>query len=83
MLLISPSVSQALDVIGEMQVFSLSEEQLRDSDVIRKWFSGRLRVFLSSASGAFLHCLSSKNLSCFSYQHVYVKFNCYNIRTWR
>ncbi|XP_064817272.1 uncharacterized protein LOC135534059 [Oncorhynchus masou masou] len=69
---IGPAVSQVLDVIGEIRVNRLTEDQLRDSDVIRKWFSGRLRVFLPSASGGFLHCLSTKNLSCDSYQAVFV-----------
>ncbi|XP_045566777.1 uncharacterized protein isoform X4 [Salmo salar] len=71
---IGPAVSQALDVIGEIRVNRLTEDQLRDSDVIRKWFSGRLRLFLPSASGGFLHCLSTKNLSCDSYQAVVKEF---------
>ncbi|XP_064817271.1 uncharacterized protein LOC135534057 [Oncorhynchus masou masou] len=71
---IGPAVSQVLDVIGEIRVNRLTEDQLRDSDVIRKWFSGRLRVFLPSASGGFLHCLSTKNLSCDSYQVVVTEF---------
>ncbi|XP_036798448.1 uncharacterized protein LOC110489381 [Oncorhynchus mykiss] len=72
---IGPAVSQALDVIGEIRVNRLTEDQLRDSDVIRKWFSGRLRVFLPSASGVFLHCLSTKNLSCDSYQQILREFS--------
>ncbi|XP_045069119.1 uncharacterized protein LOC121563399 [Coregonus clupeaformis] len=71
---IGPAVSQALDVIGEIRVNRLTEDQLRDSDVVRKWFSGRLRAFLPSASGGFLHCLSTKNLSCDSYQAVVKEF---------
>ncbi|XP_067115078.1 uncharacterized protein mslnb [Osmerus mordax] len=73
--LIGPSVSKALDVIGEMRVSLLSEDQLRDSDVIMRWFSGRLRLFLPSASGGFLHCLSSRNLSCSSYQHILMELS--------
>ncbi|XP_045069142.1 uncharacterized protein mslnb [Coregonus clupeaformis] len=69
---IGPAVSQALDVIGEIRVNRLTDDQLRDSVVIRKWFSGRLRAFLPSASGGFLHCLSTKNLSCDTYQQMYV-----------
>ncbi|XP_031676065.1 uncharacterized protein LOC116371362, partial [Oncorhynchus kisutch] len=72
---IGPAVSQALDVIGEIRVNRLTEDQLRDSDVIRKWFSGRLRVFLPSASAVFLHCLSTKNLSCDSYQQILREFS--------
>ncbi|XP_070965378.1 uncharacterized protein [Oncorhynchus clarkii lewisi] len=71
---IGPALSQVLDVIGEIRVNRLTEDQLRDSDVIRKLFSGRLRVFLPSASGGFLHCLSTKNLSCDSYQAVVKEF---------
>ncbi|XP_031666949.1 uncharacterized protein LOC109885747 [Oncorhynchus kisutch] len=72
---IGPAVSQALDVIGEIRVNRLTEDQLRDSFVIRKWFSGRLRVFLPSASGVFLHCLSTKNLSCDTYQQILREFS--------
>ncbi|XP_029595979.1 uncharacterized protein mslnb isoform X4 [Salmo trutta] len=72
---IGPAVSQALDVIGEIRVNRLTEDQLRDSDVIRKWFSGRLRLFLPSASGGFLHCLSTKNLSCDTYQQILREFS--------
>ncbi|KAM9493001.1 uncharacterized protein ACWYII_004701 [Salvelinus alpinus] len=73
--LIGPAVSQVLDVIGEIRVNRLTEDQLRDSDVIRKWFSGRLRLFLPSASGGFLHCLSTKNLSCDTYQQILREFS--------
>ncbi|XP_045548003.1 uncharacterized protein [Salmo salar] len=72
---IGPAVSQALDVIGEIRVNRLTDDQLRDSDVIRKWFSGRLRLFLPSASGGFLHCLSTKNLSCDTYQQILREFS--------
>ncbi|XP_045566786.1 uncharacterized protein isoform X6 [Salmo salar] len=72
---IGPAVSQVLDVIGEIRVNRLTEDQLRDSDVIRKWFSGRLRLFLPSASGGFLHCLSTKNLSCDTYQQILREFS--------
>ncbi|XP_029594653.1 uncharacterized protein LOC115177814 isoform X2 [Salmo trutta] len=72
---IVPAASQALDVIGEIRVNRLTDDQLRDSDVIRKWFSGRLRLFLPSASGGFLHCLSTKNLSCDTYQQILREFS--------
>ncbi|XP_034149917.1 uncharacterized protein mslnb isoform X4 [Esox lucius] len=72
--LIGPAVSQALDVIGQIRVNRLTEDQLRNSDVIRTWFSGRLSVFLPSASAGFLHCLGTRNLSCDSYQAVVTGF---------
>ncbi|KAE8300477.1 Mesothelin Pre-pro-megakaryocyte-potentiating factor [Larimichthys crocea] len=70
MSMVGPSATEILDVIGEMRVFMLTDEQLMNSSVIRKWFSSRLRRFLPSASGRFLHCLSSRNLSCHSYQQI-------------
>ncbi|XP_027138442.1 uncharacterized protein LOC104926860 [Larimichthys crocea] len=70
MSMVGPSATEILDVTGEMRVFMLTDEQLMNSSVIRKWFSSRLRRFLPSASGRFLHCLSSRNLSCHSYQQI-------------
>ncbi|XP_067354741.1 uncharacterized protein [Channa argus] len=68
--MIGPSAPEVLDVIGEMRLLLLTREQLMDSNVIRQWFSGRLSRFLPSASGSFLSCLSSRNLSCQTYQQV-------------
>ncbi|XP_034747407.1 uncharacterized protein LOC117956442 [Etheostoma cragini] len=70
MAMVGPSASQILDVIGEMRVSVLTDEQLMNSSVIAKWFSGRLSKFLPPESGSFLHCLSSRNLSCSSYQQI-------------
>ncbi|KAA8595275.1 hypothetical protein FQN60_012410, partial [Etheostoma spectabile] len=70
MAIVGPSASQILDVIGEMRVSVLTDEQLMNSSVIAKWFSGRLSKFLPPESGSFLHCLSSRNLSCSSYQQI-------------
>ncbi|TKS68567.1 Mesothelin-like protein [Collichthys lucidus] len=70
MSMVGPSAPEILDVIGEMRVFMLTDEQLMNSSVIGKWFFSRLRRFLPSASGRFLHCLSSRNLSCHSYQQI-------------
>ncbi|XP_078131792.1 uncharacterized protein LOC144534036 isoform X1 [Sander vitreus] len=67
---VGPSASQILDVIGEMRVSVLTDEQLMNSSVIAKWFSGRLSKFLPPESGSFLHCMSSRNLSCASYQQI-------------
>lgn len=68
--MVGPSASVVLDVIGELRVLMLTDEQLMNSSVIRKWFSGRLSVFLPFASGRFLNCLSRRNLSCHSYQQM-------------
>ncbi|TKS68552.1 Mesothelin-like protein [Collichthys lucidus] len=70
MSMVGPSAPEILDVIGEMRVFMLTDEQLMNSSVIGKWFFSRLQRFLPSASGRFLHCLSSRNLSCHSYQQI-------------
>ena len=70
MVAIGPSAAEVLDVIGELRVGLLSDEQLRDADLMRFWFSGRLRGFLASASGRFINCLVDRNLSCQSYQQM-------------
>ncbi|KAL2086518.1 hypothetical protein ACEWY4_017577 [Coilia grayii] len=70
-----PSVPVVLDVIREVQLDRFLPEELQDSDFLSEWFIGRLRPFLSSASPGFLSCISSKNLSCGSYQHVLQAFS--------
>lgn len=65
---VGPSVSEILDVVGEIRMALLSDEQLMNGSVVRMWFFNRLRLFLPSASGRFLSCLSRRNLSCHSYQ---------------
>ncbi|XP_076003783.1 uncharacterized protein LOC142996666 isoform X2 [Genypterus blacodes] len=67
---VSQSASEILDVIGEIKVSMLSDEQLRNSSIIRKWFSHRLRGFLPFASARLLRCLSNRNLSCQSFQII-------------
>ncbi|KAF1394729.1 hypothetical protein PFLUV_G00004170 [Perca fluviatilis] len=57
---VGPSASQILDVIWEMRVSLLTDEQLMNSSVIAKWFSGRLRKFLPPESGSFLRCLAAE-----------------------
>ncbi|XP_029982549.1 uncharacterized protein mslnb [Sphaeramia orbicularis] len=71
----SPSASQILDVIGEIRVSTMTDEQLRNSSVIRLWFSSRLRAFLPAASEMFLHCLIRRNMSCHSYQQILQVFS--------
>ncbi|XP_034413383.1 uncharacterized protein LOC117747873 isoform X2 [Cyclopterus lumpus] len=69
-----PSASAVLDVIGEIRVTLLTDEQLTNSSVIELWFSDRLGAFLTFPSGGFLLCLSSRNLSCQSYQQILQEF---------
>ncbi|KAG5278329.1 hypothetical protein AALO_G00097760 [Alosa alosa] len=71
----SPSVPVVLDVIREVQLDRFRPEELQDGNFMSEWFMGRLRPFLSSASLGFLSCISSKNLSCSSYQRVLQAFS--------
>ncbi|KAF3852602.1 hypothetical protein F7725_005957 [Dissostichus mawsoni] len=68
--MVGPSASEVLDVLGEIRVSLLTDEELMNSSVIRKWFSQRLSAFLPFTSGRFLHCLTNRNLSCHSYQQM-------------
>lgn len=70
MTMIGSSASEVLDVIGEIRLSMLTDEQLNNESIIRKWFSGRLRGFLLFASGRFLRCLTNRNISCHSYQQI-------------
>ncbi|PWA32548.1 hypothetical protein CCH79_00015043, partial [Gambusia affinis] len=65
-----PSAEAILDVIQEMRLSVLTDGELMNSSVIHVWFTERLSVFLPSASGRFLLCLTSRNLSCPSYQQI-------------
>ncbi|XP_076135689.1 uncharacterized protein LOC143118533 [Alosa pseudoharengus] len=69
-----PSVPLVLDVIREMRIDLLDEAELQDVGVVSAWFGQRLRPFLPSASSIFLHCVSSRKLSCATYQHVLEQF---------
>ncbi|XP_029355460.1 uncharacterized protein mslnb [Echeneis naucrates] len=73
--MLGPSAKEVLDVIGEIRVSLLTDEQLMDRSEIRRWFAERLRAFLPSASGRFLHCLTRRNLSCPSYQQILQVFS--------
>ncbi|XP_027874229.1 uncharacterized protein mslnb isoform X6 [Xiphophorus couchianus] len=65
-----PSAEEILDVIEEIRLSALTDGELTDSGVIHLWFTERLSVFLPFASGRFLLCLTSRNLSCPSYQQI-------------
>ncbi|XP_026214815.1 uncharacterized protein LOC113161444 [Anabas testudineus] len=75
MSMVGSSVTEVLDVISEMRLSVLKDEQLTNSSVIDEWFSSRLSRFLPFASGGFLTCLSHRNLSCQSYQHILQVFS--------
>uniref|UniRef100_A0A096LUR8 Uncharacterized protein n=1 Tax=Poecilia formosa TaxID=48698 RepID=A0A096LUR8_POEFO len=65
-----PSAEAILDVIEEIRLSALTDGELTNSSVIHLWFAERLSSFLPFASGRFLLCLTSKNLSCPSYQQI-------------
>ncbi|XP_014907129.1 uncharacterized protein mslnb isoform X9 [Poecilia latipinna] len=65
-----PSAEAILDVIEEIRLSALTDGELTNSSVIHLWFAERLSGFLPFASGRFLLCLTSKNLSCPSYQQI-------------
>ncbi|XP_038142793.1 uncharacterized protein mslnb isoform X4 [Cyprinodon tularosa] len=65
-----PSAEAILDVVVEIRLSSLTDQDLMNSSVIRLWFIERLGSFLPSASGRFLLCLTSRNLSCVSYHQL-------------
>ncbi|XP_042559359.1 uncharacterized protein LOC116219042 [Clupea harengus] len=70
-----PSVSLVLDVLGEIRLDRLDPESWSDIDFISMVFGDSLRPFLPSASGSLLHCVSSKNLTCRTYQHIVQEFS--------
>ncbi|XP_068178769.1 uncharacterized protein [Antennarius striatus] len=65
-----PSAREVLSVVGKLRVIPLTDEELRNSSVITKWFSVRLSRLLPSASGKFLRCVARRNISCSSYQQI-------------
>ncbi|KAJ8246486.1 hypothetical protein GJAV_G00268350 [Gymnothorax javanicus] len=71
----SPSTSHFLEVLGEIRIDRFSDVQVADVDFISTWFQGYLRPFLSSVSGEFLHCLTTKSFSCETYQQVVMEFS--------
>ena len=65
-----PSSSYALEALGELRIANFSQAQLQNNTFVSKWFHTKIRPFLASPSKNFLFCLSSKNLSCHTYQTV-------------
>ncbi|XP_076135694.1 uncharacterized protein LOC143118544 [Alosa pseudoharengus] len=68
--IMGPSVTDVLDVLGELRLESLSYMQWQDIDFISSLFGDSLRPFLPFASGDLLQCVSSKNLTCETYQYI-------------
>ncbi|XP_048870296.1 uncharacterized protein LOC125742383 [Brienomyrus brachyistius] len=66
----SLSISNVLDVIGEITIDKFNSTSLRNVDVINQWFQRKLHSFLPSVSKEFLSCLSTKNFSCETFQAV-------------
>ncbi|KTF81451.1 hypothetical protein cypCar_00046207, partial [Cyprinus carpio] len=50
-------------------------DRLTDESTAALWLDEHLRAFLPSASGTFLQCLRSQNLSCQSFQRVVGAFD--------
>ncbi|XP_034044638.1 uncharacterized protein LOC117526697 [Thalassophryne amazonica] len=62
------AVSLVLDAVREIRLDAST--LYNDSDFIQLWFNRRLRPFLPAMSTDFLSCLSTKNLSCSTYQDI-------------
>ena len=69
-----PSVTPVLDVLGELRLDLISDMLWKDISFISALFGDGLRPFLASASGSLLQCVSGKNLTCQTFQHMYVKY---------
>ncbi|KAG5276941.1 hypothetical protein AALO_G00111660 [Alosa alosa] len=70
LIVMSPSVTHVLDVLGELHLNLISDLQWKDISLISIIFGQSLRPFLPSASASLLQCVSSKNLTCQTYQHI-------------
>ncbi|XP_031417804.2 uncharacterized protein LOC116219044 [Clupea harengus] len=70
-----PSVTPVLDVLGELRLDLISDMLWKDISFISALFGDGLRPFLSSASGSLLQCVSGKNLTCQTFQHIVSEFS--------
>ncbi|XP_050924721.1 uncharacterized protein LOC127140863 [Lates calcarifer] len=66
----NPSLSHALEALGQVRIASFSQAQLQSVSFVSSWFMTNIRPFLASSSPNFLFCLSSKNFSCDTYRTV-------------
>ncbi|KAK1894213.1 Chromosomal replication initiator protein DnaA [Dissostichus eleginoides] len=71
----NPSLSHALEALGEVRIANFSQTQLQSDDFVSSWFQTNIRPFLASTTPNFLFCLSSKNFSCETYQTVIKAFS--------
>ncbi|XP_073764525.1 uncharacterized protein mslnb isoform X2 [Danio rerio] len=70
----SDALSNALDVVWELRLQSVSDDQWRNASVISTLFSQTLKPLLPSASPSLLQCASSRNLTCQTYQLILTDF---------
>lgn len=63
-----PSLSEALEALGEVSIDKFNEAQLQNETFVRRWFQGKILPFLASPSTNFLFCLGIKDFSCSAYQ---------------
>ncbi|XP_049325328.1 uncharacterized protein LOC103033028 isoform X7 [Astyanax mexicanus] len=69
------SVTVVLEVIAEMRLNQFTPDKWAEGGTISDWLNTHLKPFLPSVSGVFLYCLSSKNLTCSSYQTILPVFS--------
>uniref|UniRef100_A0A3P8NTN9 Mesothelin-like protein n=1 Tax=Astatotilapia calliptera TaxID=8154 RepID=A0A3P8NTN9_ASTCA len=66
----NPAVSVILDTIQELRIDTVNTATLNNLTFIQTWFGRRLLPFLPAVSPDFLSCISTKNLTCSSYQAI-------------
>nr|XP_057946646.1 uncharacterized protein LOC131140343 isoform X1 [Doryrhamphus excisus] len=66
----NPAASMILNAIGEVRLNSFPDTYVNDPAFINIWFNHRLRPFLPAVSTDFLLCLTTKNLTCNTYQEI-------------
>ncbi|KAK5857038.1 hypothetical protein PBY51_010307 [Eleginops maclovinus] len=66
----NPSLTHALEALGEVRIANFSQTQLQSDDFVSSWFQTNIRPFLASTTPNFLFCLSTNNFSCETYQTV-------------
>ena len=67
-----PSASAALDALREIRLDRLTPDQWQQANLTTALFKDSLAPLLPSASPDFLRCIA-KDLSCGTYQHMYVE----------
>lgn len=61
-----------LSLQGELQLNPRVDPHQNEA-VVQMWMEVKLKPLLHSINKHFLSCLSTKNFSCSTYQHVYVR----------